>query len=70
LEMRVLLWAPDFGQYNVSVKLYLTWDGLINNGWLTLVSPKYADLGHNVMNVIVGVATPVSIREMETNGPR
>jgi hypothetical protein len=28
-----------------------------------LHTPKYADLGHNVMNVIVGVATPVSIRE-------
>jgi hypothetical protein len=42
---------------------YSTRDRLINNGWLTLVSPKYADLGHAVMSVISGVATPVSIRE-------
>jgi hypothetical protein len=42
---------------------YLTRDHLINNGWLTLVSPQYADLGHTVMSVIAGVATPALIRE-------
>jgi hypothetical protein len=42
---------------------YLTRDRLINNGWLTLVSPQYAALGNAVMSVIAGVATPVSIRK-------
>jgi hypothetical protein len=36
---------------------------LVNNGWLTLVNPKYADLGRDIMSVIAAVATPVSIRE-------
>ena len=63
LEMRVfehqILDETTYLQIFYSVR-----DRLINNGWLTLVSPKYADLGHHgVISVIVGVATPVSIRE-------
>jgi hypothetical protein len=43
---------------------YLTRDRLINNCWLTLVSSlEYADLGHAVMSVIVGDATPASTRK-------
>ena len=35
-------------------KYYAPIDRIYNEGWLTLVSPKFADLGHEVMISIVG----------------
>jgi hypothetical protein len=67
-ELALLLEMQVFEHMILEEKMYLQnvysrRDCLLNNGFLPLVSPQYADLGHTVMSAIVGVATPSFMRE-------